>query len=599
VINIKQVISLLNKDQKISGIFLFLLILFSAFLDVLGVASILPFMALLTNPQIIETNELFNFFYVYMSNFGVDNTNHFLFFIGLVVFLLLIMSLFFRAVTLYAQWRFVMICEHLISKTLIKKYLYQPYEWFLNQNSANLGKSILSEVDIVIGSVIMSLLIIFSQSIVVSSIILLLIITNPIIALSAGLIFGISYVSIFYFVKNTLSLLGVERLKANDGRYRTVNEAFGAYKDVKMKELEDIYINKFSDHAKIYAFNRAKSMVIGQFPRFLIEGIAFGGMLLVILVLMGSYNSFDSILPVLSLFAFAGYRLIPSFQQIYYGLTSIKFAKPSFDTIYYDFKNLDTLDEKRKKTPELLFSKKIYIKNLYYKYPGKLKSNLNNINLSIPAFSTIGIAGPSGSGKSTLIGIILGLLKPSSGSLEVDEKVIDSTNIHSWQKIIGYVPQQIYISDSSIASNIAFGIEEKKINHDLVIKAAKSANLHNFIVNDLNDKYETVVGERGIRLSGGQLQRLGIARALYTNPKILVLDEATSSLDNVTEKSVMDSIYNLKNKITIIIIAHRLDTIKNCDNIFLIKDGTLEDQGTYLELTKKSKLLKTLYNFEN
>ena len=165
MINIKQVISLLNKDQKKSGIFLFLLILFSAFLDVLGVASILPFMALLTNPQIIETNELFNFFYVYMSNFGVDNTNHFLFFIGLVVFLLLIMSLFFRAVTLYAQWRFVMICEHLISKTLIKKYLYQPYEWFLNQNSANLGKSILSEVDIVIGSVIMSLLIIFSQSI--------------------------------------------------------------------------------------------------------------------------------------------------------------------------------------------------------------------------------------------------------------------------------------------------------------------------------------------------------------------------------------------------------------------------------------------------
>ena len=599
MINIKQVISLLNKDQKISGIFLFLLILISAFLDVLGVASILPFMAILTNPKIIETNELLNFFYVYSSNFGIGNTNHFLVFLGIVVFLLLIMSLLFRAITLYAQWRFVMICEHMISKTLIKKYLHQPYEWFLNQNTANLGKSILSEVDIVIGSVIMSLLIIFSQSIVVSSIILLLIFTNPIIALSAGLIFSISYVIIFYFVKNILSLLGTERLKANDGRYRTVSEAFGAYKDVKMKELENTYINKFSDHAKIYAFNRAKSMVIGQFPRFFIEGIAFGGMLLVILVLMGRYNNFDTILPVLSLFAFAGYRLIPSLQQIYYGLTSIKFAKPSFDTIYQDFKILDILNKKRKNTPKFLFNKKVYIKNLYYKYPSMLKSNLNNINISIPAFSTIGIAGPSGSGKSTLISIILGLLKPSSGSLEVDDKVIDSTNIHSWQKIIGYVPQQIYISDSSIASNIAFGIEEKKINHDLVIEAAKSANLHNFIVNDLNDKYETVVGERGIRLSGGQLQRLGIARALYTNPKILVLDEATSSLDNATEKSVMESIYNLKNKITIIIIAHRLDTIKNCDNIFLIKDGTLEDQGTYLELIKKSKLLKTLYNFEN
>lgn len=599
MINIKKVTFLLDKDQKKNVIFLFILILFSAFLDVLGVASILPFMALLTNPNIIETNELFNLLFVYMSNFGIDNTNHFLFFVGLVVFLLLITSLFFRAITQYAQWRFVMISEYMISKTLIEKYLHQPYEWFLNQNSGNLGKSILSEVNVVIGNIIMPLINIFSQSIIVCLIILLLIITNPIIALSAGLIFSISYVSIFYLVKNILSLLGIERLKANDGRYRTVNEAFGAYKDVKMKELENTYINKYSNHAKIYAFHQSKSLVIGQLPRYFIEGIAFGGMLLVILVLMRRYDNFNSILPVLSLFAFAGYRLIPSFQQIYYGMTSIKFAKPSFESIYHDFKNLKTFDKKRKNNSEFFFTKNININNLCYKYPGVVKTNLNNINLSIPAFSTIGIVGPSGSGKSTLISIILGLLKPTSGSLEVDEKAINSTNIHSWQKIISYVPQQIYISDSSIASNIAFGVEEKEINFDLVIEAAKSANLHNFIVNELKDKYKTVVGERGIRLSGGQLQRLGIARALYTNPKILVLDEATSSLDNVTEKSVMESIYNLKNKITIIIIAHRLDTIKNCDNIFLIKDGVLEDQGTYSKLIKKNKLLKSLYNFEN
>ena len=598
MINIKKAIYLLDKNQKKSAIILFFLILFSAFIDVLGVASILPFMALISNPKIIETNSMLNFIFDYMSNFGINEISHFLFFAGILVFLLLLLSLFCRALTQYFQFRFAMISEYSISKTLIEKYLRQPYEWFLNQNSGNLGKSILSEVNIVIGGIILPLLNIFSQSIIVIAIISLLVITNPTIALSAGIIFCISYVIIFYIVKNILSVLGIERLKANTGRYKTVNEAFGAYKDVKMKNLEVNYIKKFSDHAKIYAINQSKATIIGQLPRYFIEGVAFGGMILLILILMRHYNNFDTIFPILSLFALAGYRLIPAFQQIYFGITSIKFAKPSFEALYKDFKNLNYPKKNNTISSEFVFNKNIILKNLHYSYPGVEKINLKNINISIDAFSTIGIAGPSGSGKSTLINIILGLLKPSKGYLEADKKIINCTNIQSWQKIVGYVPQQIYISDTTVASNIAFGLDEQNINYDLLVKAAKSANLHEFIIKELGKGYKTIVGERGIKLSGGQLQRLGIARALYFNPKILVLDEATSSLDNITEKLVMDSIYNLRNKMTIIIIAHRLDTIKYCDKIFLIKDGVLEDQGTYSELAKKSELLKKLYNFQ-
>ena len=254
------------------------------------------------------------------------------------------------------------------------------------------------------------------------------------------------------------------------------------------------------------------------------------------------------------LYVFAGYRLIPALQQIYASFTSLLLLVPSLNKLYDDLKNLKPFNENQDQGV-LTLNKTITLKNIYYNYPNASRTAIKDISLSIPAKSTVGLVGTTGSGKTTMVDIILGLLEPQKGTLEVDGKIITKQNSRSWQRSIGYVPQHIYLTDNSIAANIAFGVEPKDINQDLVEKASKIANLHNYVINELPKQYHTTIGERGVRLSGGQRQRIGIARALYHESKVLILDEATSALDNQTEKIVMDAIKNLSKDITIILIS--------------------------------------------
>ena len=281
---------------------------------------------------------------------------------------------------------------------------------------------------------------------------------------------------------------------------------------------------------------------------------------------------------------------MPSLQQIYVSLTSLTFVGPSLQKLSNDLRNLKNYRAYEDK--ETVYIKKnISLNSIQFNYPNTSKPSINNLSLNISAKSKVGLVGATGSGKTTIVDIILGLLEPQFGTLRVDDITITKKNSRSWQRNIGYVPQHIYLSDDTIAANIAFGIEPKKIKQELVEKVSKIANIHNFIVHELPLKYQTVIGERGVRLSGGQRQRLGIARALYNNPKLLILDEATSALDNQTEEAVMDAIYNLSSDITIILIAHRLGTVKNCDEIFLLSKGALKAQGSFEEL-KNNKFFR-------
>ena len=579
----KKLIFLLSSFERKQVSLLLIMVIMMAFIDMVGVASILPFMAVLSNPSLIDTNIILNSMFKVANSFGVNSNHEFLLTLGFMVFVLLIISLIFKAATTYMQIRFVQMREHSIGKRLVEGYLHQPYSWFLSRHSADLGKNILSEVGQLTGGGIAPLIELISKGILAIAIITLLIIANPKLALIVAFSLGTSYLITFYFVRKKLKNIGEEKLINNRLRYTSISDAFGAVKEVKIGGLEEIYTKNFSKYAEIYARSLATSQVIAQLPRYILEAIAFGGILLILLYMITQTGSFNDSLPIISLYILGGYRLMPALQQMYVSFTGLSFIGPSLDKIYDEIKNLESNDRVQNHDV-LTFNKLISLKNITYSYPNTTKKVIKDISLSISKNFTVGFAGSTGSGKTTTVDIILGLLRAQKGTLEVDGKIITEQNSKAWQKFIGYVPQNIYLSDDTIAANIAFGIESKEINQNIVDKVAKIANLHNFIIDDLPNKYQTIIGERGARLSGGQRQRIGIARALYHNPKILVLDEATSALDNQTEKAVMDALNNLKKEITIIIITHRLSTLKNCDRIFLLEKGELKNAGTFQEL---------------
>ena len=579
----KKLIFLLSSFERKQVSLLLIMVIMMAFIDMVGVASILPFMAVLSNPSLIDTNIILNSMFKVANSFGVNSNYEFLFTLGCMVFVLLIISLIFKAATTYMQIRFVQMREHSIGKRLVEGYLHQPYSWFLSRHSADLGKNILSEIGQLTGGGIAPLIELISKGILALAIITLLIIANPKLALIVAFSLGTSYLITFYFVRKKLKNIGEEKLINNRLRYTSISDAFGAVKEVKIGGLEEIYTKNFSKYAEIYARSFANSQVIAQLPRYILEAIAFGGILLILLYMITQTGSFNDSLPIISLYILGGYRLMPALQQMYVSFTGLSFIGPSLDKIYDEIKNLESNDRVQNHDV-LTFNKLISLKNITYSYPNTTKKVIKDISLSISKNFTVGFAGSTGSGKTTTVDIILGLLRAQKGTLEVDGKIITEQNSKAWQKFIGYVPQNIYLSDDTIAANIAFGIESKEINQNIVDKVAKIANLHNFIIDDLPNKYQTIIGERGARLSGGQRQRIGIARALYHNPKILVLDEATSALDNQTEKAVMDALNNLKKEITIIIITHRLSTLKNCDRIFLLEKGELKNAGTFQEL---------------
>lgn len=592
---LKKIFDFLEPNERKKAYLLLILILFTALLDMLGVASILPFITVLSNPELIETNKFLNFFYHTSSTLGVVNTNQFLFGLGILVFLLLILSLILRGFTHYALVNFALLQEYKISGRLVEGYLRQPYEWFLRQNSADLGKGILSEVNLIIYQTILPILNLISQITLSLAILVLIFVVDPIIALSLTIFLSISYGLIFNLLKKTLTNIGDGRLKSNKDRFVTVMEAFKAVKEIKVNNLEEIFIKRFKEPALIYAKSQSLFKMISDLPRFVLEGVAFGGMIFLVLILMLLNDSFESIVPIIALYAFAGYRLIPAIQQIYSSFTQIRFSKKSLDILHSGFMNLKLTDIEKTNLSKINLNNSIKLSDINFSYGNNDQKVLKDINLKITAFSKVAFVGATGSGKTTIVDLILGLLIPKNGgTLSVDKSVITENNKRSWQRKIGYVPQQIFLADASIATNIAFGIDEKKIDYQALHRAAKIANLHDFIINELPNNYNTIVGEHGIRLSGGQRQRIGIARALYHRPELLILDEATSSLDNLTEQTVMEMINNLDDKITIILIAHRLSTVKNCDNIFLLDKGQLKAQGTYNELKKSSDLFQKL-----
>ena len=598
-----KIIFLLNPKEKKRLLLLLFSSVIMAILDIVGISSIMPFFAILANPEIINTNRILNKTYNY---FNFTTNNEFLLFAAIFAFFTIIISLIFKTFNTYALNKYTRLANARVSSSLLKIYFEKPFSWYITVHRPDLITNLISIVGNVISGGLRSVLIIATQGILSFAILITLFIANSYIAIILGITFLIIYSIIIFFTANILNNLGKDRVKANQEMISKLNEIFSVYKSIKLGNIEDFYSKKYEKplykNAKIFSYIDILSIL----PKFFIEAITIGIMLLIIIFsLSNNSESFAEIVPILTLYAFATYRLMPSLQMLYNGINSFKFSWPSIDLIYSEFKNA------RKKKPskvkikskfddiqKITFKKNIVLKNIHFQYPGSDFKALKGINLDIKKNTIIGLVGETGSGKSTTVDILSGLLNVQKGTFEIDGKDINSVDIKSWQKSIGYVPQQIYLNSSTIMENIAFGVEFENINMELIKRASKIANLHNDVINDMPEKYQTNVGDLGIKLSGGQCQRVAIARALYHRPDILIFDEATSSLDNLTEEAVMNSIINLKNKLTIILIAHKLSTIKNCDNIYLFRNGKIIDEGNYTDLKSNNKFFQRMLKLE-
>jgi len=595
VISLKKILFLFSFSEKQKLFLLIFLTIIMALMDMIGIASILPFIGLLTNPNLIETNNIISTIYKY-GNF--DNSYEFLFFIGLAIFILFIISLIFKVTTIYFQLRFGLMREYTISKYLVEGYIKQPYSWFLNQNSSDLSKNILSEVSKVVSGCVLPFIELISQSIVTIVILSMLLFIDFTLTINIGLIFGFLYFFIFRIVRKFLDKIGIERLETNKSRFKLISEIFGGFKEIKLGGFEKYFLNKFSQPAKIYSKNLAYSEITARVPRFILEAFAFGGILLITLFLIKTNDNFISIVPVVALYTFAGYRLMPAVQSVYFSYAQIRFSKPALDLLYKDISDLEfSINEKKIKfKSSFKLEDKIIIENINFSHKNLDKFKLSNVNMSIPVKNTIGIVGETGGGKTTIANILLGLLIPDSGFLKIDGKTIDKTNLRSWQKVTGYVPQQIFLTDDTVAANIAFGSGKEEIDYNRLRQVADIANIRDFIENELPKQYETKIGENGVRISGGQRQRIGIARALYYKPQFLIFDEATSSLDNISEKLIIDSIFNIRNQTTVLMIAHRLSTIKLCQKIYHVSEGKIINSGSFKELSENDEKFKKMIN---
>jgi len=554
----------LTPNERSKAIGMAVLIILMAFSETLGVISIIPFLTILSSPESIGENPILSTINQYLN---FNNEREFILALGVTSIFIVTTTSIFKTISMHSISRFVHLLRHSISARLLGNYLNQPYEFFLTRNASALSKTILSEVDQFIFESLQPLSQVVAQGSVLLAMIVLIVVYDPLMAFWITFILSVFYSIIYILLHQRLARMGEERKNANEQRYKACNEALSGIKEVKITNSAEAYQTQFNQASRLYSRHIAASETLAQSPLYLIEAIGYSGLIIIALTLLINSNDVAQVLPALGLYGFAAYRMLPAAQIIYRGLSKLRFSSATLEIISRDLTLKEDIDHVN--TTQLKPKKEIRLDCVHYSYPeSKDKPIFKNFNLVIPVNESLGIVGKSGVGKSTLMDILLGLLIPDQGTLSIDGVTIDLHNVRAWQRCIGYVPQHIFLADSSVVENIAFGIPKEKIDHDAVQRAAHMAQIHEFIITELPQGYETQIGDRGIRLSGGQRQRLGIARALYHDPAVLILDEASSALDQKTEQDFILAMQSINKNKTIIAIAHHARALEMCSHIF-------------------------------
>lgn len=574
-----------DKKQKLQSVLLCIGLFVGALLELVGVSFITQLVTLISNPEKIHSNEIMQYCYDFFNM--TSDRQFFLFVVIALIFVYLIKNLYLLWIN-YVQYTFVFNNQLRLSGRLIDCYLKKPYTYHLDNNSAEMVRNVMLDSERFF-QMLLSVFLTFSELLVSALLCVFLLIVDPMITISVVAILAVFTGLYLILFKGKAKKYGKTNQIYDGKMHQSINQALGAVKDIKILHREKYFADSFLAYGKKKMTAVRNNNVLGQFPKYLIETVCIGTVLLVLVFKIYKGEDLNTMIPQLAAFAIAAFKLLPSVSKINNYANLIVFLKPSVDLIYRDIKDTEDMvnyeiadesgniieinDDGSQNKDTCYVADKISINNIVYRYPHTDRDVLNGISFEIPLGKSIGFIGESGSGKSTLADVILGILTPTSGTV-----MYGNMDVHKhplkWSKKLAYIPQSIFLCDDTIRNNVAFGIDEDKIDDEKVWKALREAQLEQFVKSQ-PDGLDSMVGERGVRISGGQRQRIGIARALYDNPEILVLDEATSALDTGTESAVMEAIDKLSGTMTLIIIAHRLTTIKNCDYVYKVENGNI------------------------
>lgn len=561
----------------------------SGLLQAVGIASIMPFIAVVADPSLATENPYLSRAY---TTLGFTGTKEFLVFLGLFAFVMLFATNLLVGVNAWLTFRVCHLGEHELARRLLRRYLTRPYLHLLQRNSSELLKMLVAEIDRVVIGTLMAGIGVFADAVATIFIVALLLLVHPWVTIATLLLLSAAYLLIYLLITPQVVKLGSEFATLSSGIQKAAQEALGAAKEIKLRGREEHFVDRFSRPLLRSSRNAIRYSTLDIVPSQAIELVAFGGLVLVTVVMIGRSRDAGEILPMIALFGFAAYRLIPALRGVFDGVESIRYNMAAIDGLWREYSG--ATGEPAAPTREIIVPHRaVRLEDIRFRYPTARQDTLKGIDLTIPAGSAVCLAGSTGAGKSTTVDILLGLLSASGGRIVVDETVIDATNLRSWQQGIGYVPQVVYLLDDTVASNIAFGVAPEDIDPTRLERAARIAQIHDFVVGELPDGYDSLVGERGCSLSGGQRQRVGIARALYHSPAVLVLDEATNELDLETEGRILAALRDLDGT-TMVFVSHKPSVAAFCDRIAILENGRVAALGRYAELTAAGSRFRPL-----